>query len=81
MSMWDRFRRKQPSNPRRFLRNYAGANTGRLFADWLSGSSKSADAELRPALRTLRERSRDLERNSDYGRRFIEMVKVGAIGA
>ena len=81
MSRWDRFRRKQPSNPRRFLRNYAGANTGRLFADWLSGSSKSADAELRPALRTLRERSRDLERNSDYGRRFIEIVKGGAIGA
>ena len=80
MSFWDRFRRPKAS-PRRLLRNYAGANTGRLFADWLAGSSKSADAELRPALRTLRERSRDLERNSDYGRRFIEMIKSNVIGS
>jgi len=80
MSFWDRFRRAKPT-PRRMLRNYQGASTGRLFADWLAGSAKSADDELRPAIRTLRERSRDLERNNDYGARFLSTVTTQSIGS
>ena len=44
---------------RRRLRQYAGANQGRLFADFV-GSSFSADSELRNSLPVLRNRSRDL---------------------
>ena len=43
----------------RRLRQYAGANQGRLFADFV-GSSFSADSELRNSLPVLRNRSRDL---------------------
>ena len=45
------FNRRKKAKPLN-LRSYAGAQKGRLFADFFS-NSKSADAELAPALRTL----------------------------
>ena len=52
------FRNEQPEErlnrrSRRRLRQYAGANQGRLFADFV-GSSFSADSELRNSLPVLR---------------------------
>ena len=44
------------------LAKYQGADRGRLFGHWNPGSG-SADADLLPDLATLRERSRDLNRN------------------
>ena len=44
------------------LAKYQGADRGRLFGHWNPGGG-SADADLLPDLATLRERSRDLNRN------------------
>tara|TARA_R100000664_G_scaffold34142_1_gene54348 strand:- start:11320 stop:12804 length:1485 start_codon:yes stop_codon:yes gene_type:complete len=60
-------------------RSYAGANKGRLFADFFS-NSKSADAELIPALRTLRDRSRELARNDSYVKRYLSLLSSNVIG-
>ena len=61
------------------LRTYAGANKGRLFSDFFS-NSKSADAELAPALRTLRDRSRELARNDSYVKRYLALLSANVIG-
>ncbi len=60
-------------------RSYAGANTGRLFADFVA-SSRSADEEIKGALKTLRNRCRDLARNNEYARRFISLAKANTVG-
>jgi lambda family phage portal protein len=64
---------------RRRLRHYAGANQGRLFADFI-GSSFSADSELRTNLPILRNRSRDLARNNEYAKRFLNLIKTNVVG-
>ena len=64
---------------RRRLRQYAGANQGRLFADFV-GSSFSADSELRNSLPVLRNRSRDLARNNEYAKRFLNLIKTNVVG-
>jgi len=60
-------------------RGYAGVNTNRLFSDFVA-SERSADSELRGALRELRNRSRDLSYNNEYARRYFELLKVNVIG-
>lgn len=60
-------------------RSYSGAGTGRLYASW-SPSNYSSDAILRTTLKTLRARSRELERNNDYAKKFIRMVKTNVVG-
>jgi lambda family phage portal protein len=67
-------RKKMPS-----YRAYAGANQGRLFADFLT-SNMSADAELSHSLTTLRNRSRDLARNNEYAKRFLNLIKTNVVG-
>ncbi len=76
MAFLDRFRRK-PQPPRR--RSYAGANTGRLFADFVS-STRSSDSELKPALRIIRNRCRELARNDEYVRRYLGLLKTNVVG-
>ena len=78
------FRNEQPEErlnrrSRRRLRQYAGANQGRLFADFV-GSSFSADSELRNSLPVLRNRSRDLARNNEYAKRFLNLIKTNVVG-
>jgi lambda family phage portal protein len=75
MGIMDIFSRKKPLKKR----SYAGANVGRLFSDFIS-SSKSADEEIRPAIRILRDRSRDLTRNNEYAKRFINLAKSNVVG-
>jgi lambda family phage portal protein len=60
-------------------RQFAGADTGRLYSSWTTTSS-SADAELKNNLRILRARSRELTINNDYAKKFIRMVKTNVIG-
>jgi len=60
-------------------RSYAGANQGRLFTDFLT-SNMSADAELSHSISTLRNRSRDLARNNEYGKRFLNLIKTNVVG-
>ena len=74
MGLLDRFRKKKPQK-----RDYAGINNGRLFADFAS-MTRSSDAELKPALRILRNRLRELARNDEYARRYISLLRNGAVG-
>ena len=84
MALFDNiFGRKPKANnrlklPKQF-RSYAGANQGRLFADFLISNS-SADQELNNSLPTLRNRSRDLARNNEYAKRFLNLIKTNVVG-
>jgi len=60
-------------------RDYAAASKGRLYMDF-KGSNKSADAEIRWSLRDLRNRSRDLERNNEYARRYLQLLQTNIVG-
>ena len=64
---------------RRRRRSYAGANQGRLFADFV-GSSFSADSELKTDLPILRNRSRELARDNEYAKRFLNLIKTNVVG-
>lgn len=77
MGILDLFRRSPKSQPRK--RNYQGANSGRLFADF-NASDRSADSEIRSSLTKLRNRSRDLERNNEYFRRYLQLLRVNVVG-
>ena len=61
-------------------RGYGASATSRLLSDWTI-TNKTPDAELRTTLRTLRARSRDLERNNDYAKRFLAMVQANVVGS
>jgi lambda family phage portal protein len=75
MGIFDGFKRKKPVQKR----NYAAASKGRLFADF-NGSNRSADSEIRWALNELRNRSRDLERNNEYFRRYLQLLRTNVVG-
>lgn len=60
-------------------RQYAGAAYNRLLNDWIA-SSTSQDAEARMALRTLRNRSRELARNNDYVVSALRAIQNNVIG-
>ena len=64
---------------KKLYRNYSGANSGRLYSDFVA-SSFSADSELKNALPVLRNRSRDLARNNEYAKRFLNLVKTNVVG-
>jgi lambda family phage portal protein len=59
---------------------YAGAQGGRMTADWVRASIQSADQETKADLRTLRARARELVRNNDTAARYIALVDEQAIG-
>tara|TARA_B100001250_G_scaffold404411_1_gene420357 strand:- start:1013 stop:2425 length:1413 start_codon:yes stop_codon:yes gene_type:complete len=60
-------------------RSFAGAAINRLTNDWLSPIS-SADQEIRSSLSRLRARCRELERNNDYVRRYLEGLSSNVLG-
>ncbi len=60
-------------------RAYDGAAGGRLTADWITGPM-SADAAMNGRLNTLRDRSRDLERNNPWVRGFLRILENNVIG-
>jgi lambda family phage portal protein len=60
-------------------RNYTGASTGRLFADFITRSS-SADADIKDNIRILRDRSRDLAKNDSYISRYLNLMVSNVIG-
>jgi len=76
MGIFDRFRRKEQPSKRR---SYAGVNTSCLFADF-STMTRSSDSELKPALRVLRNRCRELSRNDEYVRRYLGLLKTNVVG-
>lgn len=77
MKLLDIFKRKKKSIPAQ--RNYAAANVGRLFADFV-GSERSADSEMYAAITRIRNRARDLERNNEYTRRFLTLMETNVVG-
>ena len=60
-------------------RNYAGAGAGRLLAGFL-GNSSSADQEIRPALRKLRDRCRQLARNEPIAAKALQIFRTQVVG-
>ena len=60
-------------------RSYDGARMGKLLSDWTANDT-SPDEEIRNDLRLLRLRSRDLERNNDYARRFFTELETNVFG-
>ena len=71
------FKKSSPA-PRR-KRSYAGAGMNRLIADWIGGAS-SANREIRPALSTLRNRSRELARNHWIAQRALQIYRTQVVG-
>jgi lambda family phage portal protein len=76
MGLLDFFKRDKKPVARR---NYAAASKSRLFADF-NASNRSADSEIRWALRDLRNRSRDLERNNEYFKRYLQLLRTNVVG-
>ena len=73
------FNRKPETKGFAYKRNYQGASTGRLFADFIT-SSKSADAEIKDSIRTLRDRARNLARNDTYISRYLNLMISNVVG-
>lgn len=81
MGLFDIFRQKKPVKSKGLQRrNYAAAARGRLFADFL-GSNRSADSEIRWSINELRNRARDLERNNEYFRRYLQLLHTNVVGS
>ena len=76
---WNPFKRKEIRKQIKMQRSFKGAQGGRLFADFFS-SSASADQELRQALVTLRNRSRELSRNDAYVARYLNLLTSNVVG-
>ena len=72
---------QEPKKKKRqtYRRSYTGANTGRLFADFVT-TSTSADAEIKDNIRILRDRARELARNDSYIARYLNLMVSNVIG-
>lgn len=62
-----------------YIRSYDGARKGRRTDGWQTAGG-SANAEILPALSTLRNRSRDLRRNNGYVRAAIRTLVRQSVG-
>ena len=62
-----------------YRRNYPGASSSRLFANFL-GNSTSADKEIRPALRKMRDRVRQLARNEPIATKALQIYRTQVVG-
>ena len=80
MGIFDQlFRKPKNEKPKMMKRQFAAANAGRLFSDF-PGSDRSADSELRPIITRMRSRSRDLARNNEYAKRYLNLMKINVVG-
>lgn len=70
---------KQPQQPKRRRRSYAGAIINRLTSDWIANST-SADAEIKTSLRKLRDRSRQMVRDNPYARQAKRTTQINVVG-
>ena len=75
---YSRSRAFDPGRPPR-MRDYDLAKVDRLTQSFLAPIT-TGDVELRTALIIMRARSRELERNNDYARKFLNMCKVNVVG-
>jgi lambda family phage portal protein len=70
----------KPTEQKTAKRNYSGANIGRLFSSW-QAFSQTADREIQSSITVLRSRARELSRNNDYVKKYIEMVRKNVVGS
>lgn len=68
-----------PKEVKATVRNYAAAGSLARYGD-LSNSSGSADYELSTSLVPLRNKARNLHRNSPAQRRFVQLMRVNIVG-
>lgn len=61
------------------VRRYDGASRGRRTEGWRT-SGTSADSAAAPGLKVLRDRSRDLVRNSPYAAKAVQVIVSNVIG-
>lgn len=61
-------------------RSYTGGAVSRLTSSWTT-QPLSADADIQHSLPRLRARSRELEQNNDYAKRFLALLDQNVIGA
>ena len=76
------FRRATPDAAKPKLpsrRSFSGAQASGLTWSWVTQPTH-LNAELQRGLRQLRARSRDLEQNNDYARKFLSMVETNVVG-
>ncbi|MGL4963178.1 MAG: phage portal protein [Inquilinus sp.] len=62
------------------VRGYEGAKGGRRTDGWYTPST-SANAEVGPAMTRLRNRARDLVRNSPYAARIVDVLTANIVGS
>jgi lambda family phage portal protein len=60
-------------------RAFSGAQATNLTWSWVTQPTH-LNTELQKGLRVLRSRSRDLEQNNDYARKFLGMVETNVVG-
>lgn len=92
MKILDRILRRQPVPPptpvmsRRTAaligatRNFESAWADRLTASWRS-PTLSANEEIKGALETTRNRARDLAKNNEYARKYLQLVVANVVGS
>lgn len=73
MSIFDFFKKKKVK------RKYEAASKGKRLSGWMT-SGGDANAASETSLKTLRDRSRDLRRNSAYAKRAIEVTTSNVVG-
>lgn len=61
------------------IRGYDAAKVGRRTAGWNAGSG-SANMEIGPAIRRVRNRCRDVVRNNEYAAKAIDTLVVNTVG-
>jgi len=76
MGLMDVFKRTKKTKGKR---SYLAASKSRIFADF-NASQRSPDSEIRWSLVEMRSRSRDLERNNEYMRRYLQMMRTNVVG-
>ena len=60
-------------------RSYEAAALSRLNGDWLAPNT-SADAELFNSAERVRNRARELERNNEFARRYLDCLEANVLG-
>ncbi len=65
--------------PARLRRNFDAARTDRITNSFLAPIT-TGDQELRYALPAMRARSREMERNNDYAKKFLHMCETNVVG-
>lgn len=75
-----RWGRRGAALPARNQRGFAAARISRTEADWLA-TNVAINSELRSDLDKLRARGRELVKNNDYAKKFVQMCGDNIIGA